>query len=179
MSNVNSPSPSSSHNDEVHESPIRTPQQLIVVVALSFIVPIVVIVLLTWYVGASVKVGAGSDALTPEAIAERIAPIGRVVTEPEAGAVATAATVVKAALRSGPEVYSAACAACHTAGVLGAPKTGDAAAWKPRLSAGLESLVTAALKGKGSMPAQGGGAYSDEEVRRAVIHMANGSGGSF
>jgi cytochrome c5 len=179
MSTVNSPSPSASHNNEVHESPIRTPQQLIVVVALAFIVPIVIIVLLTWYVGASVKVGAGSDALTPEAIAERIAPIGRVVTEPEAGVVATSTAVVKAALRTGAEVYSAACTACHSAGVLGAPKTGDAAAWKPRLSAGLEALVTSALKGKGSMPAQGGGAYSDEEVRRAVIHMANGSGGSF
>jgi cytochrome c5 len=124
-------------------------------------------------------VGAGSDALTPEAIAERIAPIGRVVTEPEAGVVVASTAVVKAALRTGAEVYSAACTACHSAGVLGAPKIGDAAAWKPRLSAGLDALVTSALKGKGSMPAQGGGAYSDEEVRRAVIHMANGSGGSF
>src|SRR6056300_657083 len=105
MSNSNSSSHASSENHEEHESPIRTPQQLIVVVALSFIVPIIVIVLLTKYVSSSVKVGAGSDALTPEAIAERIAPIGRVATEPEAGTVAAAASVVKAALRSGPEVY--------------------------------------------------------------------------
>ncbi|MFZ9722481.1 MAG: c-type cytochrome [Burkholderiaceae bacterium] len=179
MSNSNSSSHASSENHEEHESPIRTPQQLIVVVALSFIVPIIVIVLLTKYVSSSVKVGAGSDALTPEAIAERIAPIGRVATEPEAGTVAAAASVVKAALRSGPEVYGAACAACHTAGVLGAPKMGDAAGWKPRLSAGLDALVNASLKGKGAMPAQGGGAYSDEEIRKAVIHMVNGSGGSF
>jgi cytochrome c5 len=179
MSNSNSSSHASSENHEEHESPIRTPQQLIVVVALSFIVPIIVIVLLTKYVSSSVKVGAGSDALTPEAIAERIAPIGRVATEPEAGTVAAAATVVKAALRSGPEVYSAACAACHTAGVLGAPKMGDAAGWKPRLSAGLDALVNASLKGKGAMPAQGGGAYSDEEIRKAVVHLVNGSGGSF
>lgn len=179
MSSSNNASHASSEAHEAHESPIRTPQQLIVVVVLSFIVPIIIIALLTKYVGASVKVGAGSDALTPEAIAERIAPIGRVVTEPEAGAVATAATVVKAALRSGPEVYSAACAACHAAGVLGAPKMGDAAGWKPRLSAGLDALVNASLKGKGAMPAQGGGAYSDEEIKKAVIHLANGSGGSF
>ncbi|MFZ8914303.1 MAG: c-type cytochrome [Burkholderiaceae bacterium] len=179
MSNSNSSSHASSENHEEHESPIRTPQQLIVVVALSFIVPIIVIVLLTKYVSSSVKVGAGSDALTPEAIAERIAPIGRVATEPEAGTVAAAASVVKAALRSGPEVYGAACAACHTAGVLGAPKMGDAAGWKPRLSAGLDALVNSSLKGKGAMPAQGGGAYSDEEIRKAVIHMVNGSGGSF
>jgi cytochrome c5 len=179
MSNSNSSSHASSENHEEHESPIRTPQQLIVVVALSFIVPIIVIVLLTKYVSSSVKVGAGSDALTPEAIAERIAPIGRVATEPEAGTVAAAATVVKAALRSGPEVYGAACAACHTAGVLGAPKMGDAAGWKPRLSAGLDALVNASLKGKGAMPAQGGGAYSDEEIRKAVVHLVNGSGGSF
>ncbi len=179
MSNSNSSPHASSENHEEHESPIRTPQQLIVVVALSFIVPIIVIVLLTKYVSSSVKVGAGSDALTPEAIAERIAPIGRVATEPEAGTVAAAASVVKAALRSGPEVYGAACAACHTAGVLGAPKMGDAAGWKPRLSAGLDALVNSSLKGKGAMPAQGGGAYSDEEIRKAVIHMVNGSGGSF
>ncbi|MEY3046715.1 MAG: c-type cytochrome [Burkholderiaceae bacterium] len=179
MSNSNSSSHASSENHEEHESPIRTPQQLIVVVALSFIVPIIVIVLLTKYVSSSVKVGAGSDALTPEAIAERIAPIGRVATEPEAGTVAAAASVVKAALRSGPEVYGAACAACHTAGVLGAPKMGDAAGWKPRLSAGLDALVNSSLKGKGAMPAQGGGAYSDEEIRKAVIHLVNGSGGSF
>ncbi|MEK9812871.1 MAG: c-type cytochrome [Bordetella sp.] len=179
MSSSNSSYHASSKNHEEHESPIRTPQQLIVVVALSFIVPIIIIALLTMYVGASVKVGSGSDALTPEAIAKRIAPIGRVVTEPEVGAVTTAATVVKAALRSGQEVYSAACAACHTAGVLGAPKIGDAAGWKPRLSAGLDGLVNSALKGKGSMPAQGGGAYSDEEIKRAVIHLANAGGGSF
>ncbi len=179
MSNSNSSSHASSENHEEHESPIRTPQQLIVVVALSFIVPIIVIVLLTKHVSSSVKVGAGSDALTPEAIAERIAPIGRVATEPEAGTVAAAASVVKAALRSGPEVYGAACAACHTAGVLGAPKMGDAAGWKPRLSAGLDALVNSSLKGKGAMPAQGGGAYSDEEIRKAVIHLVNGSGGSF
>lgn len=91
MSNANSSSHASSENQEVHESPIRTPQQLIVVVVLAFVIPIIVIVLLTKYVGASVKVGAGSDALTPQAIAERIAPIGRVATEPEAGAVVAAA----------------------------------------------------------------------------------------
>ena len=119
MSNANSSSHASSENQEVHESPIRTPQQLIVVVVLAFIIPIIVIVLLTKYVGASVKVGAGSDALTPEAIAERIAPIGRVATEPEAGAVVAAATVVKAALRSGSEVYGAACAACHAGQEMG------------------------------------------------------------
>ena len=179
MSNANSSSHASSENQEVHESPIRTPQQLIVVVVLAFIIPIIVIVLLTKYVGASVKVGAGSDALTPQAIAERIAPIGRVATEPEAGAVVAAATVVKAALRTGSEVYGAACAACHAAGVLGAPKMGDAGSWKPRLTAGLDALVTASIKGKGAMPAQGGGAYSDEEIKRAVVHLANGSGGSF
>jgi cytochrome c5 len=56
---------------------------------------------------------------------------------------------------------------------------GDAGSWKPRLTAGLDALVTASIKGKGAMPAQGGGAYSDEEIKRAVVHLANGSGGSF
>ena len=47
-----------------HESPIKTPKQLIIVVALSFIVPIVAIVLLTMYIGAAPMIGAGSDALS-------------------------------------------------------------------------------------------------------------------
>ena len=56
---------------------------------------------------------------------------------------------------------------------------GDASGWKPRLSTGLDALVTASIKGKGAMPAQGGGAYSNDEIKKAVIHLANGSGGSF
>ena len=71
------------------------------------------------------------------------------------------------------------CSACHAAGVANAPKTGDTAAWAPRIQQGLDVLITSALKGKGAMAAQGGGEYSDLEVTKAVVHLANGAGGTF
>ncbi len=165
-----------------HESPIKTPKQLIAAIVLGFLIPIAVIVLLVKYVGADTKPGAGSNAFSPEATAERIMPIGRVSTEPPSGS----AAAVTAAAGAGPkkpaggdQVYKAQCAACHAAGVLGAPKFGDKAAWAPRISKGYQALLTSSLKGKGAMGAQGGGKYSDEEIGAAVKHMANSAGASF
>lgn len=159
-----------------HDSPIKTPQQLIVAVVLAFVVPIVVIVLLTVYVGSRPKMGAGSDAFSPEATVQRIAPIGRVAAGPEATVGGSVGAVV---VRTGTQVYTAACAGCHTTGALNSPKFGDASAWRPRLAQGLEGLYQSAIKGKGAMPAQGGGRYSDEEIRKATVHLANSAGGSF
>jgi lysophospholipase L1-like esterase len=70
--------PSHSHDEEHHEGPIKTPKQLIVTVLLSFVVPVIAIVLLAIYVTTDKKPAAGSDFLTPESIARRIAPIGAV-----------------------------------------------------------------------------------------------------
>ena len=81
--------------------------------------------------------------------------------------------------KSGEEAWKAQCAACHAAGALGAPKFGDAAAWGPRIGAGLAALTNSALKGKNSMPPQAGGALSDLEVSRAVAYMANAGGAKF
>jgi cytochrome c5 len=163
-----------------HDSLIKTPKQLIVVVVLSFIVPIAAIVLLTKYIAAAPKVGAGSSALTAEAIAERIKPVGRVATAPEAGAAAAAAPAAASAIiRTGAQVYAAACAGCHTSGVLGSPKFGDKAAWASRNPKGYDALLTSALKGKGAMGAQGGGAYTDAEIGKAVAHLANSAGANF
>jgi cytochrome c5 len=83
------------------------------------------------------------------------------------------------AARSGEEVYKAVCGACHGAGVAGAPKHEDSGAWSARIANGLESLVNSALKGKGAMPPQGGGDYSDTEITKAVVYMANAAGGKF
>ncbi|MDP2006183.1 MAG: c-type cytochrome [Rubrivivax sp.] len=152
------------------EGPIKTPKQLIVAVLASFLVPIFGIVLLTNYVDFGGKPGAGSDMLSEEAIARRLQPIGSVQLR-----VAT----VPGALRSGEQVYAAACGACHAAGVVGAPKFGDAAAWAPRIQTGYEALLNSALKGKGAMGAQGGGQYNDTEIGRAVVHMANQAGAKF
>ncbi|MDQ3270656.1 MAG: c-type cytochrome, partial [Pseudomonadota bacterium] len=82
-------------------------------------------------------------------------------------------------LKAGAEVYAAQCAACHAAGVAGAPKFGDAAAWAPRITTGYEALLTSSLKGKGAMGPQGGGDFEDAEIGRAVAHMANAAGAKF
>ena len=157
-------------HEEGHDSFIKTPRQLITVIVLALVVPIVLITMLASFVVNGKRLGAGSDAMTAEAIEARIQPV--------AGFELRDANAPVAA-RSGDEVYKAVCSACHDAGVAGAPKFGDKAAWAPRLASGLETLLHSALKGKGAMPAQGGGDYSDLEVSKAVVYMANDAGGTF
>lgn len=161
--------PSHDH-DGPHEGPIKTPKQLIVSVVLAFVVPIALIVLLVIYVASGSKPAAGSSGMTPEAIAERIQPIGMVEIRDESS---------PAALRTGEQVFTAACSACHATGAAGAPKVGDEAAWAARIKTGYEALLASALKGKNAMPPQGGGDFSDLEIGRAVVHMANQSGARF
>jgi cytochrome c5 len=157
-------------HDAPHEGPIKTPKQLIWTVVASFVVPIAIIVLLVNFVATGGKAGAGSDAMTAEAVAQRIQPVGVVMLKDASAVVA---------LRTGEQVYTAQCTACHAAGLAGAPKSGDEAAWAPRLKTGYEALLTSALKGKGAMAAQGGGEFSDFEIGRAVVYMANKAGGKF
>jgi len=158
------------HENEEHEAGIKTPGQLMAAIAASFIVPIIAIIMLTNYVASSSKTAPGSVALDAEATARRIQPIGavRIVD-------ASAPTVA----RTGEQVFTAVCSACHATGALGSPKFGDAAAWGPRIGKGFEALWTSALKGKNAMPAQGGGETSDYEIARAVVYMANKGGAHF
>jgi cytochrome c5 len=154
-----------------HSSFIKTPQQLIAVVAASFIIPIFGIVLMVQLVTS--ERGADPNALTPEAVAARIQPVGRV----EFGGVGGGAA---AGGQSGEQVVKSVCATCHQAGVAGAPKIGDKAAWGPRIKEGLKRLIADAIKGKGAMPPKGGNpSLSDDEVARAVVFMANQAGASF
>jgi len=161
---------SDSNHDEdgVHEGPIKTPKQLVVTVALAFIVPIIIIILLANFVDMGARPGAGSDGLGPEATAKRIQPVGTLALRD-----ANAPVVLK----TGEQVYQVQCVACHGSGAAGAPKLGDNAAWAPRLATGYEALLNSALKGKGAMAAQGGGEISDLEIGRAVVYMANQAGG--
>jgi cytochrome c5 len=153
---------------EVHEGPIKTPKQLIWTVVASFVVPIIIIIMLTNFVASGSKPAAGSDGLGAEATAQRIQPVGSIELRD-----ASAPQV----LRTGQQVFQGQCSACHTSGAAGAPKVGDAAAWGPRLATGYDMLLTSALKGKGAMSAQGGGEYNDTEIGRAIVYMANQSGG--
>lgn len=74
--------------------------------------------------------------------------------------------------KRGEEVYMQVCAVCHAAGVAGAPKVGDKAAWAPHIKLGLDHLVDSAIHGKGAMPPRGGQAgLSDDDIRSAVKYM--------
>jgi len=144
---------------------------LITIVILAFVVPVIVIILLAVFVTGSKSGGAGSDAMTPEAVSDRLRPVGTVALQQASGA---------RALQGGEAVYKAACAACHAAGVAGAPKTGDAGAWGTRLRQGFDTLVKHAVEGFKTMPAKGGNPDLDPvEVARAVAFMGNQSGGKF
>ena len=79
--------------------------------------------------------------------------------------------------RAGAAVYEEACKACHATGELGAPKLGDAKAWKPLIAEGQAMLFRTSIKGIRKMPAKGGRPdLSDLEVKRAVVYMANAGG---
>ena len=94
-----------------------------------------------------------------------------VAAAPVAAAPATAAPA--AAAGAGESLYKQACQVCHAAGVAGAPKFGDKAAWSARLPAGIDALYNSVAKGKGAMPPRGGAAQaSDADLRAAVEFMA-------
>jgi len=157
-------------HEPAHSGPIKTPKQLVATVVAAFVIPIIVIIMLTNFVASGTKSGAGSDAMAAEAVARRIHPIGSVeikdVSDPNA-------------LKTGEQVYQAQCSSCHATGALNAPKFGDAAAWGPRIKSGFDALLNSALKGKGNMPPQGGGDFNELEIGRAVVFMANKGGASF
>ena len=156
------------HDDAEHESGIKTPKQLITVIAASILVPVIVIIMLTQFVALDNKKSPGSEALSAAAVAARIAPVAS-----DAVFDATAVVIPK----TGQQVFEAVCTNCHKDGLLGAPKFGDAAAWGPRVAKGYDALLNSALHGKGNMPAQGGGETTDYEIGRAVVYMANAGGG--
>jgi cytochrome c5 len=172
-----------------HASLIKTPQQLIVVVVLAFAIPIVLIVMLTKLITGSVDMSKSNPALSEEAIAQRLKPVGEVAIDPNQpkpapsapppvavaaapipGAPPAAAATPDAA--KGKAVYDSACMVCHAAGVAGAPKAGDKAAWAPRLKTGMDTLYASALKGKNAMPPKGGNlSLADADVKAAVDYL--------
>jgi cytochrome c5 len=128
------------------------------------------------------------DPLMQASAHERIKPFGQVAVAGEDNkalaikttAVAVAGSAAPAGVglpTDGKSVYDLACTACHGAGIAGAPKIGDKAAWAPRIAQGMATLELHAVGGftgsKGMMPAKGGRMdLSDEAVRAAVEYMA-------
>ena len=104
-----------------------------------------------------------------QAVAERLAPVGSFAAE----TVAAAPKVVE--ILDGKTAY-ASCAACHGAGVAGAPAYADKAAWSDRMAKGIEQLYENAIQGyqgsDGYMPPKGGNvSLDDQSVRNAVDYM--------
>jgi len=117
---------------------------------------------------------AAVETKTEEAKSEVVEKAEEVKTEVVTAVAATAAAVVDHS--NGEKVYKASCFACHESGVAGSPKMGDKAAWTARIEAGNESMYTAAIKGKGAMPAKGGNAsISDDDIKAAVDYMVSKS----
>lgn len=161
---------SDAHNEQ---SFVRTPKQLIGVVAGFFLVIVIGIILLVSFVTNDKLEGAGTDSLGPEAVAQRLRPVA------EEGFVLRDANAPKV-LQSGSAVYTAVCAACHTSGAAGAPKIGVAGDWTARLAQGYDTVVKHAIEGIRAMPAKGGNPDLDNvEVERAVVYLANQSGAKF
>jgi cytochrome c5 len=122
----------------------------------------------------------GTKKLDPEQTKKmeaRLAPIAKVITDPS--------MLVKVSANANrtpvppEEVFAQVCTACHTAGVLGAPKIGDKAEWSKRKSAdgGIDGLAANAIKGKNQMPARGGNPdLSDDEIKQTVELMLKRTG---
>ncbi|WP_342703361.1 c-type cytochrome [Burkholderia arboris] len=156
-----------------HESPVKTPGQLIAVIIASFAIPIILIVLFANYANHAFRSGAGTDALSDEQVAARIAPFAKVDVK-DANAPRT--------YKTGEDVYKAVCVTCHGTGAAGAPKFGNKDDWAPRISQGFDTLLKTALAGKGAMPPRGGTSpddVSDYEIARAIVYMANNDGANF
>ncbi|HEY7238587.1 MAG TPA: c-type cytochrome [Burkholderiales bacterium] len=95
----------------------------------------------------------------------------------QAQAAAPAAAAAKpAAAADGKAVYDQVCHVCHAAGIAGAPKIGDKAAWAPRIKEGMDTLVQSVTKGKGAMPPKAGNpALTDAQLRAGVEFMVSQS----
>ncbi len=154
---------------EEHKSFIKSPKQLVIVVFVAFAVPIALVVLQTQQV-TGVRPAGSEEAET--GVLNRIKPVG---------AVTLADTSAPHGNLSGEQVYQTVCKTCHEAGLVGAPKIGDRAAWAARIKQGENELFAHALKGtlKGMPPKGGDQDLADIEVERGVVYMANRSGASF
>ena len=121
------------------------------------------------------------SAWEEQKVLNRIKPLGVLATTLEeakkASFVAEAPVVAVASEpMTAEQIYNTACMACHATGVAGAPKTGDVAAWAPRIAQGDDVLFEHATKGFKGMPPRGGSSQlTDEDVTAAIDFMVGKS----
>ncbi|HZZ92640.1 MAG TPA: c-type cytochrome [Usitatibacter sp.] len=176
--------------DPIEENVDSHPVQLAIGIAIGAIALVIGIVLMAQlamnsYGDRSMK---NEPAMSDAAIAQRIAPVAKLVVDPNAppptppaqpatpvAQVAAAAPAGGAAgADAGKATFEKVCSACHGTGVLGAPKFGDKAAWAPRIATGKDKLYSAALHGMNAMPPKGGNpSLPDADVKAAVDYMVS------
>ncbi|MDR5777957.1 c-type cytochrome [Caballeronia sp. LZ065] len=120
--------------------------------------------------GAAAPAGASSNEN-----AQAAAAVAALASVPQAAPAPAAGAQSADAAQAGKALYEQVCQACHAAGVLGAPKFGDKAAWTPRLKEPMDTVYNYALHGKGAMPPKGGSNAPDADVKAAVDYMVNAS----
>jgi cytochrome c5 len=152
---------------EEHSSPIKTPKQLIIVVLLAFAVPITLAIMVSQLVTSGEHGSHENDSL----VLSRIQPIGNVVLAEATG---------PKGMLTGEQVYGQVCKTCHETGLAGSPKLGDKAAWSKVVAQGEKLSFEHAIGGIRAMPPKGGNSdLTDDEVKRAVVFMANKAGASW
>ncbi|MEO7326351.1 MAG: c-type cytochrome [Dokdonella sp.] len=119
-------------------------------------------------------------------VEQRIAPVGAVYAgdtgraamqaAADAAAKAAASAVAYGGTTDGKTIFGNLCQTCHLAGIAGAPKVGDKAAWAPRVAQGVATLIKHATEGytgkAGIMPAKGGNpALNDAQIKATVEWM--------
>ena len=122
-------------------------------------------------------VNAQAVTVDEAAIAERLKPVGQVcVSGQECKGVGAVAVAAGGAAQSPDDVIAKYCGACHMSGLLGAPKIGDAAAWKTRASAkgGVDGLLKSAIAGLNAMPPKGTCATCSDDELKGAIHKMSG-----
>lgn len=157
-----------------HDFPKTTVTQFVLALLGGLFAPgLVIFMIIKLVLGVQATHIEDSEPAVAEAkVVERIHPVAEV-------AVADASAGPRAE-KPGEQVVKETCSMCHGAGLMGAPKIGDSAAWGPRLPQGYETLVKHAVEGIRSMPARGGNAeLTDNEVAGAVAFMANKGGANF
>ena len=193
---------SQSHHAPAEEGNAAHPVKMAIAVTVGAVGLIIGVMLLANYAVGSHAVGATVDkANTHEAVSKRIAPVTELAVDASkaptaalvpavapakataaapivAMAIPAAASAVAPAAAGGEGVFKAACVACHGAGIAGAPKAGDKAAWSARIAQGKTTLYTHAVSGfqgkGGVMPAKGGNAsLPDADVKSAVDYMVS------
>jgi cytochrome c5 len=142
-------------------------KQPIIATALALVATIAILVLLTQMVTDTPKAAKDDDA----AVLSRLKPVGELQI--------AAAGAPKGQL-TGEQVYNQVCKTCHEAGLAGAPRVGDKAAWGKVIAQGQKTAVEHAINGIRAMPPKGGNPdFENVEVERAVVFMASKAGANW